>query len=41
MVDRKRGSSFDLKGGFTELCHAKAAFNERATDLKKALQTNP
>jgi hypothetical protein len=41
MVDRKKGSSFDLKGGFTELGHAKAAFKEWAVDLKKALQTNP
>lgn len=41
MIDRKRGSSLDLKGGFTELGHAKAAFKEWAADLKKALQTNP
>lgn len=41
MIDRKRGSSLDLKGGFTELGHAKAAFKEWAVDLKKALQNNP
>lgn len=41
MVDRKRGSSFDMKGGFTELGHAKAAFKEWAVDLRRALQTNP
>jgi hypothetical protein len=41
MIDRKRGSSLDLKGGFSELGHARAALKEWAVDLKKALQTNP
>jgi hypothetical protein len=41
MVERKKGSPMNLKGGFTELGHAKAAFQEWAVDLKRALQTNP
>jgi hypothetical protein len=41
MVERKRGSPVDLKGGFTELGHARTAFREWSVDLKHALKTHP
>lgn len=41
MAERKRGSPTDLKGGFTELGHARTAFREWATELKLALKTRP
>lgn len=41
MVERKKGSPVNLAGGFTELGYAKAAFREWATDLKRALSSNP
>jgi hypothetical protein len=41
MVGRKKGSPIDLKGGFTELGHARTAFREWAVELKQALKTHP
>jgi hypothetical protein len=41
MTERKKGSVTNLKGGFTELGHARSALKEWAVELKLALQTNP
>lgn len=41
MVERKKGSPTNLKGGFTELGHARTAFREWAMELKRALKTHP
>lgn len=41
MMERKKGSATDLRGGFTELGHAKAAFREWAKELKQALTKHP
>ncbi len=41
MTERKKGSVMNLKGGFTEMGHARAAMREWAVELKQALQTNP
>jgi len=41
MVERKKGSPTNLKGGFTEWGHAKAAFREWAVELEHALKTHP
>jgi Protein of unknown function (DUF3313) len=41
MVERKKGSPTNLKGGFTELGHARTAFHEWAVELKQALKTHP
>jgi hypothetical protein len=41
MVERKKGSPTDLKGGFTERGHARTAFREWSVDLEHALKTHP
>lgn len=41
MVERKKGSPTNLKGGFTELGHAKAALREWAVELRQALKAAP
>ncbi len=41
MVERKKGSPTNLKGGFTELGHARTAFREWAVELEQALKTHP
>lgn len=41
MVERKLGTPFDLKSGFTSLGHARASFKVWAAELKKALETGP
>jgi hypothetical protein len=38
MVERKKGSPTDLKGGYTELGHANIALREWAVELKQALK---
>ncbi|HHW77261.1 MAG TPA: DUF3313 domain-containing protein [Xanthomonadaceae bacterium] len=41
MVERKLGTPFDLKSGFTSLGHARASFKSWAAELKRALETGP
>lgn len=41
MVERKLGTPFDLKSGFTSLGHARASFKSWAEELKRALETGP
>jgi len=38
MAETKRGTPIDLKGGFTELGHARSAMKQWARDLKNALK---
>lgn len=41
MAERKLGTPFDVKSGFTSLGHARAAFRAWARELKHALDTGP
>jgi len=41
MVERKKDSPTNLKGGFTAWGHAKTAFREWAVELAQALKTHP
>lgn len=41
MVERKLGTPFDLKSGFTSLGHARASFQSWGAELKRALETGP
>ena len=41
MVERKLGTPFDSKSGFTSLGHARASFKSWAAELKRALETAP
>jgi Protein of unknown function (DUF3313) len=41
MAETKRGTPTDLKGGFTELGHARSAMKQWAVELKTALQRGP
>lgn len=41
MAERKSGTPFDVKSGFTSLGHARAAFRAWAKELKHALDTGP
>jgi hypothetical protein len=41
MVERNKRSPKNFKGGFTELGHARTAFQEWAVELEQALKTHP
>lgn len=41
MAERKKGRPTDLKGGFTELGHARGAMHQWAVELKQALKARP